>query len=109
MIAALAVAFFAECAPAEASAAQQACCEAMHHDCGPEGEPQACCSTTGSQIGDFTIARQVSLQPPVTPASVPIPAALPPVPETLRHALRYLAPVKPPGVATYVLIAAFRI
>jgi len=60
-------------------------------------------------MGDFTIAKQVSLQPPITPSSVPIPAALLPALETFRHALHYLAPVKPPGVATYVLIAAFRI
>lgn len=110
MAIALAAAFFADCMPAEASpAAHMACCEAMNHECGPDGEPQECCSAESPRIGAVTTAKQASLQPPVAAVSVAIRVDLRLVLEGSPDARHHLVPVKPPGVPRYILSATFRI
>lgn len=110
MTVAVAVAFFAACAPAEASsAADHACCAAMKHECGPHGEPQQCCSTEKPQLSGVTMAKHVLVKPPATVVSSPVAPDVPLGLESTRDALNYLVPIKPPGVARYVLLAAFRI
>jgi len=110
MTIAVAVAFFAACAPAEASsAADHACCAAMKHECGPHGEPQQCCSTEKPQISGVTIAKHVLAKPLVAIVSSSVAADLRLDLEASRDALSYLVPVKPPGVARHVLLATFRI
>ena len=107
---ALAAAVFADCVPAEASStAEHACCIAMKHDCGPKGEPQQCCSTESPRAGDFTITKQVPLEPPGATGSLSIAADLLLDFEHSRRGSQHLVPVKPPGVPRYVLTAAFRI
>jgi hypothetical protein len=110
MTIAVAVAFFAACAPAEASsAADHACCAAMKHSCGPDGEPQQCCSTERPQISSVTIAKHVLVQPLATAVSLPVVADFRLDLESSGDALYYLVPIRPPGVPRYVLTATFRI
>ena len=110
MALALAAAFFADCMPVEASpATEMACCEAMNHECGPEGEPHECCSTESPRIGAVTTVKQASLQPPIATASVAVLVDLRLVLEDSPDARHHLVPVKPPGVPRYILSATFRI
>lgn len=107
---ALTAAFFAECAPAEASSvAEHACCAAMKHNCGPDGEPQQCCSIERPQISGVTIAKHVLVKPLPMAVSSPVAADFWLDLATSDAALCCLVPVKPPGVARYVLLAVFRI
>lgn len=109
---ALILSFLANCVPVEAAtAAQQACCAAMNHDCGLMAAAQDCCVVKSLQVGDFTVAKTVSL--PAPSAYIVLHALAPellnPSADSSRYALNHASRLTPSGVPRYLLVATLLI
>ena len=89
---------------------QKACCAAMDHDCGAAAIDAGCCSGEAAKADSVSAA---SIQMPIS-APVAILVAVLDVGAPLTSLYRSGgpgtgAPVRPPGIPTYLLVSAFRI
>ena len=89
---------------------QKACCAAMDHDCGAAAIDAGCCS------GEAAKANSVSAASVQTPTFAPVAMLVAvldfaaPLTSLHRSGGRGTgAPVRPPGIPTYLLVSTFRI
>ena len=110
LIAAMAVSLVATClSAAEMTPEQQVCCASMQHACGNMAVETSCCTGERQPSAEMVAATTASATfaaatPIAVIAALPVPAA-----PTGGAFLVDAAPVRPPGVPTYLLISAFRI
>ena len=106
----MAVSLVATCfSAAEMTPEQQVCCASMQHACGDMAVETSCCTGEGQPDAGMVAATPASATfaaatPIAAIAALPVPAA-----PTGGAFLVDAAPVRPPGVPTYLLISAFRI
>ena len=95
---------------ADMTAAQQACCAAMGHNCGATATDKTCCSSGTPRVDALSAAKRVALS---VPAAIVMHVAA--VDITPPHAAAARAPrvdafaAGPPGVPAYLLNSTFRI
>ena len=88
---------------------QQVCCASMQHTCGEMAIETSCCTgerqPSAGMVGATTAsATLAAASPTAVIAALPVPAA----PAGVAFVVD-AAPVRPPGVPTYLFISAFRI
>ena len=110
LIAAMAVSLVATCfSAAEMTPEQQVCCASMQHACGEMAIETSCCTgerqpSAGMVAATPASATFAAASPIAVIAALPVPAA----PAGVAFVVN-AAPVRPPGVPTYLFISAFRI
>lgn len=101
----------AQCVSAsQMTAAQQACCAAMGHDCGTAAKEQGCCSSEAPRVDVVSAAKRMTISAPYAAVTqvAATEIARPLLVITRAGWFDHAAP-SPPGVPTYILISTFRI
>ena len=106
----MAVSLVATClSAAEMTPEQQVCCASMQHACGEMAIQASCCSgerqPSAGMVAVTTASAAFAAATPIAAiAALPVPAA-----PTGGAFVVDAAPVRPPGVPTYLFLSAFRI
>jgi hypothetical protein len=111
VVAAFAVAMFADCvSAAQTTAEQKACCAAMVGGCGPQSNAHPCCTTEAPRVDQSAAAHRVTVASPVSIVAIATFDSSP-VSTTARGAApaRDRHGARPPGVLPHVLNSVFRV
>jgi hypothetical protein len=108
---AFAVVFAATCLVGnELTAAQQACCVAMNHDCGAMADKQDCCSTETPSVAGFSASPIFQLAAPaILAVNIALNDGLPPITSLYTPVGIHPGPPKLSSSPTYLFVSVFRI
>lgn len=96
-------------AAVEMTPEQKACCAAMAHDCGEMAFEKSCCIGEGPNDDGLVAVKATfaAFPPAIVVAVLDMPATL--FAPASRFAATDRAPVKPPGIPTYLFVSSFRL
>jgi len=111
VVAAFAVAMFADCvSAAQATDEHEACCAAMAAGCGPQSKAHSCCTTQAPRVDQSAAAHRITVTSPVSCATTVATCLLPASTIAVgRDATRDHHGGPPSSVPPYVLNSLLRV
>jgi hypothetical protein len=111
VVAAFAVAMFADCvSAAQATDEHEACCAAMAAGCGPQSKAHSCCTTQAPRVDQSVSVHRITVAAPgVSVAAVVFDAPVPTTLTRVGNPARDRHGSHPPGVPPYLLDSLFRV